>query len=40
MLDYAKYVMENANTFAGETGFAPIPDEEAKALLEELEAIQ
>ncbi|RDW17403.1 PstS family phosphate ABC transporter substrate-binding protein [Oceanobacillus chungangensis] len=40
VLDYAKYVMENTNTFAGETGFAPIPDEEAKALLEELEAIK
>ncbi|RDW22453.1 phosphate ABC transporter phosphate-binding protein [Oceanobacillus arenosus] len=40
VLDYAKYVMENTNTFAGETGFAPIPDEEAKALLDELNAIQ
>ncbi len=40
VLDYAKYVMSNANDFAGETGFAPIPEEEAQAQLEDLEAIQ
>ena len=32
--------MENTNEFAGETGFAPIPDEEAEAQLEELKALQ
>lgn len=30
VLDYAIYVMNNVNTFAGETGFAPIPEEEAQ----------
>lgn len=40
VLDYAIYVMENAADFAGETGFAPIPEEEASALVEELEALQ
>lgn len=40
VLDYAIYVMENTNEFAGETGFAPIPDEEAEAQLEELKALQ
>ncbi|WP_067729464.1 PstS family phosphate ABC transporter substrate-binding protein [Oceanobacillus damuensis] len=40
VLDYAIYVMENANSFAGETGFAPIPDEEAQALVEDLEGLK
>ncbi|GGN50749.1 PstS family phosphate ABC transporter substrate-binding protein [Oceanobacillus indicireducens] len=40
VLDYAIYCMENAADFAGETGFAPIPEEEASALVEELEALQ
>lgn len=40
VLDYAIYVMENTNEFAGETGFAPIPDEEVQTQLEELEALQ
>lgn len=40
VLDYAIYIMENTNEFAGETGFAPIPDEEANALIEELEALK
>ncbi|WP_342514115.1 PstS family phosphate ABC transporter substrate-binding protein [Sporosarcina sp. FSL K6-1522] len=30
VLDYAIYAMNNVNTFAGETGFAPIPEAEAK----------
>lgn len=30
VLDYALYVMNNVNTFAGETGFAPIPEAEAQ----------
>lgn len=40
VLDYAIYIMENTNEFAGETGFAPIPDEEANTLIEELEALK
>jgi len=40
VLDYAIYVMENTNEFAGETGFAPIPDEEAQAQLEDIKALQ
>ncbi|WP_404456141.1 PstS family phosphate ABC transporter substrate-binding protein [Oceanobacillus kapialis] len=40
VLDYALYVMNNVNEFAGETGFAPIPEEEAQTQLEELEALQ
>src|SRR5699024_9516912 len=28
VLDYALYVVNNVNEFAGETGFAPLPDEE------------
>ncbi|WP_010096476.1 PstS family phosphate ABC transporter substrate-binding protein [Ornithinibacillus scapharcae] len=40
VLDYAIYVMESTNDFAGETGFAPIPEEEAQALVDELNAIK
>lgn len=40
VLDYAIFVMEEARNFAGEAGFAPIPDEEADALVEELEALR
>ncbi|WP_096273179.1 PstS family phosphate ABC transporter substrate-binding protein [Paucisalibacillus globulus] len=40
VLDYAIYVMENANNVAGETGFAPIPEEEASSLVEELKGLQ
>ncbi|MFC4023385.1 PstS family phosphate ABC transporter substrate-binding protein [Oceanobacillus longus] len=40
VLDYALYVMNSTNEFAGETGFAPIPDEEAQAAVEELEALK
>ncbi|GGP09889.1 PstS family phosphate ABC transporter substrate-binding protein [Oceanobacillus neutriphilus] len=40
VLDYAKYVLENANNVAGETGFAPIPDEEVQSQLEALEGIE
>lgn len=40
VLDYAKYVLENANNIAGETGFAPIPDEEVQSQLEALEGIE
>lgn len=40
VLDYALYIMNNTNDFAGETGFAPIPEEEAQGYVEELEALQ
>ncbi|GGA89499.1 PstS family phosphate ABC transporter substrate-binding protein [Ornithinibacillus halotolerans] len=40
VLDFAIYVMENNNRLAGETGFAPIPEEEAKSLADELKALQ
>lgn len=40
VLDYAIYVMKEARNFAGDSGFAPIPDEEADALVEELEALR
>ncbi|MFA1819337.1 PstS family phosphate ABC transporter substrate-binding protein [Virgibacillus oceani] len=40
VLDFAIYAMNNINNFAGETGFAPIPDEEAQSLIEDLEALQ
>lgn len=40
VLDYAKYVLENTNNVAGETGFAPIPDEEIQSQMEELEGIE
>ncbi len=36
--DYARYVLESINEFAGETGFAPIPEEEVQTQLDELEA--
>ncbi|MFD1852043.1 PstS family phosphate ABC transporter substrate-binding protein [Oceanobacillus bengalensis] len=39
VLDYAIYVAETINDFAGETGFAPIPDEELQAQLEELQGL-
>lgn len=34
VLDYAIYAMEHINTFAGEAGFAPIPDEEVEENIE------
>ncbi|CQR46855.1 Phosphate-binding protein PstS precursor [Paraliobacillus sp. PM-2] len=40
VLDYALFVMNNVNTFAGETGFAPIPEEEVQAYLDFLEGLQ
>ncbi|MFB1050348.1 PstS family phosphate ABC transporter substrate-binding protein [Paraliobacillus sp. JSM ZJ581] len=40
VLDYALFVMNNVNTFAGETGFAPIPEEEVQAHLDFLEGLQ
>ena len=40
VLDYALYVMNNINHFAGETGFAPIPEEEVDQLISELESLK
>ncbi|WP_163969274.1 PstS family phosphate ABC transporter substrate-binding protein [Oceanobacillus halotolerans] len=40
VLDYAIWAMNNVNNFAGETGFAPIPEEEAQSLIEDLEGLQ
>ena len=40
VLDYAIYAMNNVNTFAGETGFAPIPESEAKENIEFLEGLK
>ncbi len=40
VLDYAIYIMNNVNKFAGETGFAPIPEEEAQSLVSDLEALK
>lgn len=37
--DYAVYLMENVNTFAGETGFAPLPDEEVQSMVDELKGL-
>lgn len=40
VLDFAIYIMKEARNLAGEAGFAPIPDEEADALVNELEALK
>ncbi|MCZ0702356.1 phosphate transport system substrate-binding protein [Natronobacillus azotifigens] len=40
VLDYAIYLVENVNAFAGETGFAPLPDEEINEYLETLEKLK
>ncbi len=40
VLDFAQYVMNNVNTFASDAGFAPIPEEEAKANVEALEQLK
>lgn len=40
VLDYAIYLMENVNSFAGETGFAPIPFGEVEGLVKSLEALK
>ncbi|GAF64049.1 ABC transporter substrate-binding protein [Bacillus sp. TS-2] len=39
VLDFAIYVMNNINVFAGETGFAPIPDEEVQEFIDYLEGL-
>ncbi|MDN4606472.1 PstS family phosphate ABC transporter substrate-binding protein [Sporosarcina highlanderae] len=38
--DFAIYVMNNINKFAGETGFAPIPENEAKENISFLEGLK
>lgn len=40
VLDYAIYVMNTSNKFAGETGFAPIPEEQLKENLDFLKALK
>lgn len=40
VLDYAIYVINNINNFAGETGFAPIPDAEVQENLDFLEGLK
>ncbi len=40
VLDFALYVMENAQQVAKETGFAPLSDEEVQASLEKLNALK
>lgn len=40
VLDYSLYMLENINTFAGETGFAPLPDAEVQAYIEFLENLK
>ncbi len=40
VLDYAIYVMNNINTFAGETGFAPIPESEVNENIEYLTGLK
>ncbi len=39
VLDFANYVMNNMNNFAGETGFAPIPEEEVQEFIDFLEGL-
>lgn len=38
--DFAKFVLENINQFAGETGFAPLPQEEIDENLEFISSLQ
>ncbi|MGJ9382592.1 PstS family phosphate ABC transporter substrate-binding protein [Salipaludibacillus sp. CF4.18] len=38
--DFIKYVLTAADDFSGETGFAPLPEEELNSYLEEVEAIE
>jgi phosphate transport system substrate-binding protein len=40
VLDYAIYAMNNINQFAGETGFAPIPDSEVQEYVDFLEGLK
>lgn len=40
VLDYALYVVNNVNEFAGPTGFAPLPEEEIQSYVEFLEGLK
>lgn len=40
VLDYAIFVIENVNEFAGETGFAPIPNNEVQDNIDFLESLR
>ncbi|HLR68911.1 PstS family phosphate ABC transporter substrate-binding protein [Virgibacillus alimentarius] len=40
VLDYAIYVMNHVNEFAGETGFAPLPEEEVQEYVDFLEGLK
>lgn len=40
VLDYAQFVVENMNKFAGETGFAPLPDAEIESYKQFLQTIK
>lgn len=40
VVDYAIYLMNNINNFAGETGFAPIPEAEVQESIEFLEGLE
>lgn len=40
VLDFAKYVVNNVNDFAGEAGFAPVPEEELQSYAEFLEGLK
>lgn len=40
VLDYAIWLMENVNDYAGEVGFAPLPNEETNQLAEELKELK
>ncbi|WP_209121962.1 PstS family phosphate ABC transporter substrate-binding protein [Alkalihalobacillus sp. BA299] len=40
VLDYAKFVVNNINEFAGPTGFAPIPEAEVQEYVEFLEGLK
>ncbi|GAE26302.1 phosphate ABC transporter [Halalkalibacter wakoensis JCM 9140] len=40
VLDFALFVANNVNEFAGETGFAPLPEEEVQAYVDALEGLK
>src|SRR5699024_8921782 len=40
VLDFAFYVLTNIDQFAGEVGFAPLPEAEIKEMIEELEELK
>lgn len=40
VLDFALYLMENVNHFAGESGFAPLEDQEIQTYIETLEKLK